>query len=199
MTCFWNSILNIFIYFVIKQLFVFHRFIYESRIDGFQNKLYISQAKLTLPTFEHYSSPEFRHILKKYILKTIKLLIKTDELSEKFSLSKDQSDLEEKIEDIVNFEVALSIRAQRPDLINFESIPLENADNLASIRHCLIWILLCRNSFEFSSSYKMAFVKNTTKITLVLYVKLNCTSSASQKSLKLKKIWITATFWLLFS
>lgn len=65
-----------------------------------------------------------RNLLKNYILKVIKLLLSHNKVSK---------DIKQQVEDIVNFEVALSLKCQRPDLAKISYMTLKQADQKASI------------------------------------------------------------------
>ena len=110
---------------VLKLEFLF-RLIRESRLDNSQYEIYINQAELTLPSYELYTENATRDLLTKYISKVVKLLLKMEK-------SPIRNISQSEIEDIVNFEGALALKSQRPDLAKVSLLTLKEADIKASI------------------------------------------------------------------
>ncbi len=99
----------------------------ESRAEKGKHEIYISQADLTLPSFELYSNKASRDLLKKYLWRVVKILRKQTGTS---LLDKN---VEEQVEDLVNFEMTLALISRRPDLAKLRLIHLTEADARASI------------------------------------------------------------------
>ena len=89
------------------------------------HEVYINQAELTLPSYQLYTEPSTRTLLKQFILKIVQLLRRSEP---------DYQGLQEhEIDDIVNFEVELALKSQRPELAKASLLRLEDADSMAPI------------------------------------------------------------------
>ena len=87
--------------------------------------MYINQAELTLPSKDLYADTTSRNLLKKLILKIVKLL-KAQESSDtgagggRAKILRN-TNIENQVEDIVNFELALSLKARKYKDIRFST------------------------------------------------------------------------------
>ena len=88
--------------------------------------MYINQAELTLPSKDLYADTTSRNLLKKLILKIVKLL-KAQESSDTTGAGGGRAkilrntNIENQVEDIVNFELALSLKARKYKDIRFST------------------------------------------------------------------------------
>ena len=91
------------------------------------HEVYINQAELTLPSYQLYTEPSTRILLKQFILKIVQLLRRSEPDGYQGKLQ------EHEIDDIVNFEVELALKSQRPELARASLLRLEDADSMAPI------------------------------------------------------------------
>ena len=77
--------------------------------------MYINQAELTLPSKDLYADTTSRNLLKKLILKIVKLLKAQESSGAGGGRAKflQNTNIENQVEDIVNFELALSLKARK--------------------------------------------------------------------------------------
>ena len=85
--------------------------------------MYINQAELTLPSKDLYADTTSRNLLKKLILKIVKLLKAQESSDTSGGRAKilRNTNIENQVEDIVNFELALSLKARKYKDIRFST------------------------------------------------------------------------------